>query len=148
VVGRLPPPQRVEDLDFATEFDVVEARNGWFRIVNAAPWQNEGSRSTGLPSGWISGRFLDFQLQTDKAFAQPDAASAVVATSWRDSGGERHELGYRNPTACRGEWVRLTVTGHDGRAREAWVRGVCGNQETTCDGVTGDWIDYDDLPQH
>ncbi|HEX8642068.1 MAG TPA: SH3 domain-containing protein [Allosphingosinicella sp.] len=148
VVGRLPPPQRIEGRDFATGFDVVEARGGWFRVENARRWDDDGSRPANLPSGWISGRFLQFQLGTDKAFAEPDTASAVVATSWRDRRGERHELGYRNPTACRGEWVRLTVTGHDGRPREAWVRGLCGMQETTCDGVPGDLIDYDDLPQH
>ncbi|MDQ4087825.1 MAG: SH3 domain-containing protein [Pseudomonadota bacterium] len=148
LIGRLPPPERIEGRDFATVFDVVEARNGWFRIENARRWDDDSSQPASLPSGWISGRFLQFQLGTDKAFAEPDPASAVVATAWRDSAGERHDLGYSHPTACRGEWVKLTVTGHDGRAREAWVRGVCGNQETTCDGVPGDLIDYEDLPRH
>lgn len=148
IVGRLPPEERVDDYLFATGFDVVESRNGWFRIANAYRWSDERGGPSTLPSGWISGRFLDFALQTDKAFAEPDPASRVVATSWIDSRDERHEIGFRHPTACRGEWVRLTVTGHDGVAREAWVRGVCGLQETTCDGVRGDPIDYDDLPRH
>jgi hypothetical protein len=148
IVGRLPPPERIEGRDFATGFDVVEARDGWFRIENAYPWDYDGSRPLNLPAGWISGRYLAFQLGTDKAFAQPDPNSAVVATAWIDRDGERHEFAVANPTACRGEWLRLTVTGHDGRPREAWIRGVCGNQETTCDGVPGDLIDYDDLPRH
>ena len=148
IVGRLPPPERIEGRDFATGFDVVEARNGWFRIVNARRWDDDGSRPSNLPSGWISGRYLDFALQTDRAYAAPDPGSAVVATSWRDRNDERHDLAVENATACRGEWIRLTVTGHDRRPREAWVRGVCGMQETTCDGVPGDLIDYDDLPRH
>jgi hypothetical protein len=146
MVGRLPPPEQVEDLHFATEFDVVESRNGWFRIANARRWSEEGAQASTLPSGWISGRFLRFALQTDRAFASPDPNSRVVAFTWRDGAGMIQPFAYRDPTDCRGEWVKLTVTGHDGRPREAWVRGVCGVQETTCDGVEGDMLDYDDLP--
>ena len=91
-----------------------------------------------LPSGWISGRYLDFALQTDLAFAEPDPSSPVVAAHWEDEEGG-HPFGYRHPSACRGEWVRLKVTARDGVEREGWVRGVCGNQETTCDGVAGDY---------
>ena len=61
-------------------------------------------------SGWISGRYLTFQLQTDKAFAAPDPPSPTVLTSWRDN-GTLTQFNYRNPTECRGEWVRLTVVG-------------------------------------
>jgi hypothetical protein len=146
IVGRLPPPEHIEDRDFATEFDVLESRDGWFRIANARRWSEESAHSASLPSGWISGRFLRFALQTDRAFASPDPNSQVVAFTWRDGSGTIQPFAYRHPTACRGEWVKLTVVGHDGREREGWVRGICGIQETTCDGVQGDMVDYDDLP--
>ncbi len=142
IVGALPPPEPGEDIevDFGTTFDVVESRNGWFRIENARRWTQVGHGPSTLPSGWISGRYLTFQLQTDKAFAEPDPSSPTVLTSWMDN-GTLTQFGYRNPTECRGEWVRLTVVGPDRRERQGWVRGICGIQETTCDGIRGDLID-------
>ena len=65
-----------------------------------------------------------------------------MLTSW-DEDGTLMQFRYRHPTDCRGEWVRLTAIGRDGRERQGWVRGVCGIQETTCDGVRGDLIDAD-----
>jgi len=142
IVGTLPPPEPGQDIevDFGATFDVVESRNGWFRIENARRWSEEGRGPSTLPSGWISGRYLAFQLQTDKVFAEPDPSSAVVLTSW-DEGGTLMQFHYRYPTDCNGEWVRLTAIGADGRERQGWVRGICGIQETTCDGVQGDLLD-------
>ena len=144
ILGTLPPPESGEDVevDFGATFDVVEARDGWFRIENARRWSQAGRGVSTLPSGWISGHFVGFQLVTDKAFAEPDPASLVVVTSWDEDGGLT-QFNYRNPTTCRGEWVRLTVVGKDGRDRQGWVRGVCGLQETICDGVRGDTITID-----
>lgn len=149
VIGRLPPPERNADADrsFAVEFDVVESRGGWFRIANARRWSDNAGQRPTLPSGWISGRYLGFELQTDIAFAAPDPSSPRVATSWREQGGGGRFFRYRHPSACRGEWVRLMVTAQDGRERQAWVRGVCGSQETSCDGAGGDHIRYEDLPR-
>ena len=145
VVGTLPPPEDHPDNEtqFGATFDVVEARDGWFRIENARRWSQEGSGPSTLPSGWISGRYLHFQLMTDKAFAAPDPSSPVVLTSWDDS-GTLTQFGYRNPTSCSGEWVRLTVVDRNGRERQGWVRGICGIQETTCDGVRGDLLSSDE----
>jgi len=142
ILGALPPPEPGEDIevDFGATFDVVESRNGWFRIENARRWSQAGAGASTLPSGWISGRYLTFQLQTDKAFAAPDPSSPTVLTSWMDN-GTLTQFNYRNPTECRGEWVRLTAIGRDGGQRQGWVRGICGIQETTCDGVRGDLID-------
>ena len=141
IVGTLPPPEPGEDIevDFGTTFDVVESRDGWFRIENAQRWSQQGGAASSLPSGWISGRYLTFQLQTDKAFEAPDPGARVVLTSWDDN-GTLTQFRYRNPTECRGEWVRLTVVDRNGRERQGWVRGICGIQETTCDGVRGDLL--------
>jgi hypothetical protein len=146
LVGRLPPPERDEDYAFGTEFRVVEARGGWFRIEDAYRWSQGRDMPSTLPEGWIPGSALDFALQTDKAFEAPDPRSRVVATSWQAADGA-HTFTYRLPSDCRGEWVRLLVTGRDGREQQAWVRGVCGMQATTCDGMQGDPIPPDDLPR-
>ncbi len=142
IVGVLPPPEDHDDIevDFGATFDVVESRDGWFRIANARRWSDDARAPATLPSGWISGRDLHVQLQTDKAFAAPDPSSPLVLSSWLDE-GTLTQFRYRNPTECRGEWVRLTVIGPDNRERQGWVRGVCGLQETTCDGVHGDLIE-------
>ena len=142
VLGTLPPPEDHPDNEtaFGATFDVLESRDGWFRIRNARRWSQEGRDPSTLPSGWISGRYLAFQLLTDKVFEAPDPASRLVLTSEMVE-GTLTQFRYRRPTECRGEWVRLTVTGQDGRDRQGWVRGIGGIQETTCDGVEGDLLE-------
>ncbi len=149
-VGVLPPPAYSPEFDrlMAVTFDVVETRDGWFRIANAYRADDNAGEPSTLPSGWISGRHVGFALQTDVAFAAPDPGSAVVAAAWMDSDGALRLFEYRHPTECRGEWVRLKVTGHDRVEREAWARGVCNGQETTCDGARGDDLAPDELETH
>lgn len=151
IVGKLPPPVEEEQREWATGFDVVEARGGWFRIANVTSFDPADSHPLDI-SGWIEGRYLGFELQTDKSFAKPDPASPVVATNWADHDGVLHRFSFRNPTDCKGPWVRLSVTGHDGQERGAWARGVCGSQDTTCVGgvhdTHGDLIDPDALPHY
>ncbi|HTU11268.1 MAG TPA: SH3 domain-containing protein [Allosphingosinicella sp.] len=136
-LGRLPPPETIEDTQRYVGFDILESRDGWFRIANAYRWSTDAGAPSRLPSGWISGGYVDFAVQGEIAFAAPDPASAIVATAWEDGDGF-HPLRTRRPRECRGEWVRLSVTGRDGRERIGWVRGVCGIQETSCDGAGGD----------
>lgn len=138
VVGRLPPPHYDADSErsFAVEFTVVEAKDGWFRIVGAYRYGYGKPGDKALPSGWISGRYVTFQLQTEKAFAAPDPRSDIVAHVRNDGGV--YPFPYRQPSDCHGEWVKLRVTPKDGAERDGWVRGICANQETTCDGVQGD----------
>lgn len=150
IVGVLPPPAYSPDFDrvMAVVFDVIETRDGWFRIANAYRADDNAGEPSTLPSGWISGRHVGFELQTDKAFVAPDPGSAVVAAAWMDSDGALRLFEYRQPTECRGEWVRLKVTGHDRVEREAWARGVCNSQETSCDGARGDDLAPDEIETH
>ena len=150
VVGVLPPPEYSPEFDrvMAVSFDVIETRDGWFRIANAYRADDNAGEPSTLPSGWISGRHVGFSLQTDKTFAAPDPGSAVVAAAWMDSDGVLRQFEYRHPTECRGEWVRLKVTGHDRIEREAWTRGVCNGQETTCEGARGDDLAPDEIETH
>ena len=146
LVGRLPPPEMDGEDPFGVAFRVVEARNGWFRIQRPYTWSQGPTPPFTLPEGWIEAGSLDFALQTDKAFEAPNPRSAVVASTWRASDGLQ-AFHYRLPSDCRGEWVRLLVTGHDRAERPAWVRGVCGQQATTCDGMQGDPIPHDQVPE-
>lgn len=120
-------------------FAIVESRGGWVRIaeVSTAGIVGQGYdadlewRESDL-EGWIPGEAVNFVLQTRKGFARPDPASAVIfqAADW-----------YGPPdwtlVDCDREWVRIAWRDEAGRTT-AWFRGVCGAQETTCDGVRGD----------
>jgi hypothetical protein len=139
ILGQLPPPKAVKDdpeREFATEFDVVEARGGWFRIENARFWAEDRGKPATLPVGWISGRYIDFALQSEVGFAQPNPSSAIIHQSPRWDSRPKKGKGIID---CKGEWVRFDVSSN-GKSKPAWFRGVCGVQETSCDGVNGDDI--------
>ena len=121
--------------DIGTEMDVLEARDGWFRIRGYDP--------SPFVEGWIAGRYLEFDLQTDKVFAAPDSGAAVVATSW-DTPDGHISFTWRDPSDCKGKWVNARFTGRDGIERDGWAAGVCGNQDTTCDGVYGERHEHRD----
>ncbi len=145
ILGVLPPPRTPEGEDpnitkFATEFDIVEAKNGWVRIENASVWDSEINAK--LPAGWISGQMVRFQLQTEKAFAAPDPKSKIL---WQSTPGYSG-VDVLGITDCRGEWakVKFNLRSDDPRVlirqtpKFAWFRGICSAQETSCDGVKGD----------
>ena len=127
-----------------TTFEIIEVRDGWVRISDTVapedyfPWPE---KRIALPSGWISGRYVGFELQTDKAFAEPDPGSPMVASTWETSEGFDHPLTYRHLLDCRGEWVRMLFTDYTSRELEGWARGVCSNVETSCDGAGGDYFE-------
>ncbi len=104
-MGKLPPPKYVAEFDrvMKTGFRVREARQGWFLISDAyPPDQVDFSTPSTLPTGWISGRYVGFELQTERAFVSPDPSSAVAAANWTENGAERR-FTYRHPVECRGE---------------------------------------------
>ena len=143
VLGRLPRAKfsPADDRVLYTVFDIIEVRDGWVRIGNPiAPddYFAEGPPRTKLPSGWISGRYVAFEIQGDKAFAQPDPGSPVIASRWTTPTGGEHPMRYRHLLDCRGEWVKMLFTDHQSREREGWARGVCNSLETSCDGDGGD----------
>ncbi|GEM_PF-2597913 len=124
----------------APDFDIVEARDGWFRLANVQYLPLDAAQPSdrkSYPDGWIHGSKVDFALQTEFAFARPDSASPVVASGWYED-DVHYQMPHRSPSDCRGEWVKLEVAGHDGRWRSGWARGVCHIYETSCDGVSGD----------
>jgi hypothetical protein len=128
---------------------VVEAKDGWFRIKNAELFPLEADKpKSRYPSGWVHGSKIGFALQSDYAFERPDPESKRVATSWQSKDGI-NGLNHRDADDCTGEWLHLQVSDHDPKFRPAWVRGVCGILETSCDGVLGDSPEnLDQLPEY
>ncbi|HEX8525459.1 hypothetical protein [Allosphingosinicella sp.] len=129
--GTLPPPDPQAELDRPASFNIAEARGGWFRVENAAPWSMSPLERPGL-SGWISGRDVGFSLQTHMGFAEPDPASAV-----RYRSRHMNEPDTLAALDCRGEWVKLLFS-EGGELRQGWFRGVCDNPDTSCDMPPGD----------
>lgn len=153
VIGKLPPKPNAERgwrfSSPASRFKVVEARDGWFLIADAGFFVDPDTPEQPLPSGWINGRYLDFELHTDVAFSAPDPRSPAVVTNWQTKDHERRDFEFEHPIACKGAWVKLTVTGYDGKPQPAWARGVCGNLQVPCDGLPSDsYRGDDDLPVH
>ena len=122
----------------AATFRVVEARHGWFRIEGASYQRLDFDEEPIVyPAGWIPGKALSFAVQSDFAYEMPDPASPVVASSWIDPRGVQ-PLHIESPQYCKGDWVMLTVAGYDGENRLAWLRGACGDLESTCEEVVSD----------
>lgn len=149
IVRTLPAPAYDADYEreMAPDFDVFEARNGWFLIGRLDT--SDLRHYKPIPWGWIHGSKIDFAVQSDVAFTAPDPQSTVAVTAWWDKNGGR-PFDYRNPVDCKGHWVQLTVAGQDRRERIAWTRGICDIQETTCDGglhrTHGDTLPIEKLP--
>ncbi len=124
-----------EDFARSAEFDIVEMRDGWARVENVISFDQT---QTATP-GWIHGDLIWFSVQTSKAFAAPDAGSDIV---WS---GDNWPVA-RAVLDCAGEWALIRfddvqLVGNDFVSQgevTAWVRGICGLQETTCDGMQGD----------
>jgi len=141
VLGTLPasrPTQAGLTGVEAATFKVVEAQRGWFRIENASYQRLDFDENPVVyPPGWIPGKAISFALQSDFAYAMPDAKSPVIASSWNDPSGTQ-PMHFEAPLFCQGEWVLLTVAGYDGVKKPAWLRGACGTLETRCDDIASD----------
>ena len=110
---------------------ITDIRHGYAAVTQVAAWDNPDR--TG-PDGWVSTADLVFVAQTQKGFAAPDAASQLL---WQGQDWIYPDM-IATLAACDGEWVALTLV--DGSPTAPfWVRGICAGQETTCDGVGGDY---------
>lgn len=148
ITGKLP----TDDASYAgpkprhlAEFDIVEARNGWFRIANVriiAIRDASYDASSSKVTGWIQPSAVRFNIQSSRGFAKPGSDSAILVTSpdWIMDG-------WQGLSDCDGKWVRVETMPADpddpDPARElpqvkAWFRGVCGSSIIGCDDVTGD----------
>ena len=147
IIGRMThqlPPGEEEHRGVAIE---VTAISGDFVKIQPVRADAEyGIAAT--PGGWLAFADVYFVMQTAAGFARPDPKSREVFAidDWI----------YRNMIVslldCRGEWLKLVVSedyeengedNHKATLVTGWSRGFCGVEETTCDGVTGDEIDFE-----
>lgn len=145
------------------ELRILEARNGWLRIIDAHDDQGiidangiEGAKAREMYSGvgWVRSEGVKVILQTSRAFAAPwhDAEVVLQAAEggWLDEAGEQVAI-----MGCKDAWVLarwdltenlykperyadFAVVSRDPLIIEGWSTGICHIQTTTCDGVDGD----------
>jgi len=137
---------------YGIEFDIIGSHNGWLKITGAKDDPDRSGkppRSTYAGTGWISGNLVWFAVQSRLGYAEPDSSSArlldLMYGNWL---AERAKI--ERVVACQGKWALLDFRLLDPtdnliplpkaqRERgRAWFRGICGAQETTCDGVVPD----------
>lgn len=146
--GRLPTDDRHYGGPKArhlAEFDIVEARDGWFRIANVRIIAIRDASYDAYPSkitGWIQSSAVRFNIQSSRGFAKPSSDSAILVTSpdWiMDS--------WKGLYDCDGKWARIETVPADPSdpysASDlpkvlAWFRGICGLSMIGCDNVPGD----------
>ena len=130
ILGFLPVSEDEDGTRKGAYVTIVSMQRDWALVADTAAWDN----SEQGPHGWVEARYLRFALQTNHGFASPNPESTImVTTDWLMPSQ------IRKLEDCYRDWVLVTAkTG--GKAHKAWFRGACANQETTCDGVTGDSI--------
>ncbi len=149
IIGTLPPPESSEesgpDSQFATEFRVAEAKNGWFRIESPRRWAESLSgtpkKFPPLPSGWISGKKIYVTIFSGTGFSAPDVIKSKIL--WQGDWADLQSA-MTGMTDCKGEWVKATYKTAKG-IKSAWFRGVCSIQETTCGGAADQAEEVDRL---
>ena len=153
VVGNLPPYVfNFDSYNYGVEFQIIGSHLGWIKIAEA----KDDPRRSNLPLrptysgvGWIPGESVDFAVQSGSGHLRPDAQSSKAIDlkgDWLTSMGSVNQV-----VACSGEWVlldyslkrqrnqqtlklqKLTEEERRSSRGRAWFRGVCANQETTCE---------------
>jgi hypothetical protein len=160
LLGVIPPQG---GLDFPPSFTIIESKNGWLRIKDAGfDTQLVGNvvPQTYSGEGWISGKGVRVNLQTQLGFAAPSHDSPWLVDGRPDQFFDSIEQAA--VVGCSGKWVLVdwpfdpnppddrkpliyreqAIVSRNPVILRAWSTGVCNNQETSCDGVNGD------LPQN
>lgn len=139
VIGRIPPPRKIEGEEFAGEVSVTGSKDGWFRIKDAVmpDYINDDDKDVFSGDGWVSGRYLHASLEEPYLRSGPSTSKPVVAdlskpSSKGESGGPDNFL-VEHFYACLGNWVELDGT-YFGEHLRGWTYGTCASQVTTCGG--------------
>jgi hypothetical protein len=153
IVGTLPAyVLNFDSYNFGVEFQILGSHQGWFKINGAKDdphRSNQPLRATYPGIGWIPGESVAFRVQSGSGHLRPDGESPKqldLQGDWLTSMGEIEQV-----IACSGEWVlldyilrkqrnqqtlalkRLSAAEQQASQGRAWFRGVCANQETTCE---------------
>ena len=136
---------------FGIPVRITAARNGWFRIAGAhddPARSGKPPRSTYPGEGWVAANMVRFKLQSGRAHTAPLPSSRVLLDIGSDDVTELGEI--TRVRDCVGDWVQVDLRLNARRdpktdallslpaerqmvVERAWLRGVCANQETTCD---------------
>jgi hypothetical protein len=144
LLGTLPPLVNPDgERDYGVELRITGAKDGWLRIEGARDDPSRNGLGTPRPTyagtGWISGNLVRFGVQSAHGYAQPDVKSERRVDLGQDWLSDRAEI--TRMLACKDDWAHVefrlrAATGAAdalGEPQRAWFRGICANQETTCD---------------
>jgi hypothetical protein len=153
VIGRLPAyVVNFDSHNFGIEFHIIGSDQGWLKISDGKDDPNRSKlplRATYSGVGWIPGESVEFMVQSGTGYLRPDSSSSKLLDlygDWLTSMGRIERV-----IACSGEWVlleyslgkqrnqqtlalkKLTQAEQQASHGRAWFRGVCANQETSCE---------------
>ena len=153
VIGTLPAYViNFDSHNFGVEFQIIGSHQGWLKISGAKDDPDRSNlplRSTYSGIGWIPAESVAFMVQSGSGHLRPDAESQKLLDlkgDWLTSMGKIEQV-----IACSDEWVLLDYSLSRKRNQQtlalkklseaeqkasqgrAWFRGVCANQETTCE---------------
>ena len=144
VIGTLPPMVNPDgERDYGVELRITGAKDGWLRIDGARDDASRNGLGTPRPtfagSGWIAGNLVGFGVQSAHGHARADVGSERIVDLGKDWLSDRAEI--TRMLDCTGDWAhvefrlraRMATAEAAGAPQRAWFRGICANQETTCD---------------
>lgn len=139
VIGRLPPPTKMQDGDeiVAVEVEIAGAKDGWLLIRKA-------DRGSFKGTGWVFGGLMSGTLGGSQLLASPsDSANVVASLQYTgDTGVGPDSFEVLQVHGCQGAYVDVTIrlapslTPYPGlppQPMRGWVRKMCSTQLTTCD---------------
>lgn len=170
IVGVLPPVTQSTELEgykVKIELDILGSNHGWFKIANAkdnTALTGKSKRPVFSGSGWVSGHKLTVKTQAQYGYAKPnDTKSAYVVSLTDGSSLDNDEMVQAGQLiSCEGDWA-LVEFSRDKLSAEmnqllvvspaaqvnlakghfrAWVNQICGNQETSCDGLAEQTVEH------
>jgi hypothetical protein len=154
ILGTLPP--YVSKENFGIEINIIGSQRGWLRITNATDNPDRSLLPLRKPysgTGWVHGSRVGFTVQSGIGYQRPDRKSPQLVNIFDDWLTDMGKI--TKVIACQNDWVlvdyqitlrrtktdgleKLTPTEQKKSQGRAWFQGVCGSQETTCEGLTPD----------
>jgi hypothetical protein len=136
VIGKVPPPYKVEGETFAAEVAITGSQDGWLRITRAIVNNYITDDPAEFPfegEGWVSGALLGLWVEAVGLRSEPSHAAALSAdfSEKRDGDYGPDYFTVERLHACRGYWVEVEGT-YLGKRYRGWTDDTCASQVTTC----------------
>ncbi len=109
---------------------ISDIKNGYARVF----YENQSQRA-GNKYGWIETKYLGFRVQSEVVFSYPNIKSFPAYKVEYEAISNRN---VKKIHACKNEWLNISFSLDKKKPVNGWIRGICANQETTCDGLIGD----------